>query len=881
MCHVASFVAQAPVPIAMFDRQMCYLAASPRWVDQFYGGADPVGRCHSTSSTCRRAGGRGHRAGSPAGSARRRGDRLRGPDGTGSGCALERCSAWHTPDAAVGGITIFVEDLTERRARPNEGARPASGGTGVSSSCRRTPILVHRDQRFTLANPAAARVLGAPSRSARGTLGLGLHRSPRRAAGDGAGFRAARPREAQGPDGIRPSGSTACPGVEVSSLGFVDAEGAAIQVIMRDVTAHRRAERAAEAGEERLAAVLEAALDGIVTVDEDMRVVLVNPSAERIFGAEPGTLNGRLLDELVPRPFRQHHANSVRAFGASGETHRRMGAGIVYGRRINGEIFPVEASISRLEVGGKRLYTAICRDVSERERTLARLEEERARFRQLAEAIREVFWLSDVDKSEIIYVSPAYEAIWGRSCDSLYASARNWMEAIHREDRERVARAAQAQAEGSYDLVYRILRPDGAVRWIHDRAFPVCDADGRVVRIAGVAEDVTDQRRFEEQLRQTQKMESVGRLAGGVAHDFNNLLTVIVSAAELLAAEEGQPAATVELVQDILDAGRRGAALTRQLLAFSRQEVVEPRVMDLADVVGDAEKLLRRLIGEDVALETHHAGSCPVRIDPGQWSQVLMNLAVNARDAMPHGGTLTIATRVERTDRAFLRTHPNVVPGRYAVLSVADTGSGMTPETCARVFEPFFTTKGERKGTGLGLAVVHGVVQQAGGLVDVTSAPGEGTRFDLYLPLAADPVELRVPTAEPTNVHGHETVLLVEDEPVVRRMTARILRRSGYVVLTAADAAEALRVLDAHDGEIQLLLTDVVMPHLAGPALARAVRERNDTVKVLYASGYMDEDLRDRFGRGERAAFLQKPYSPAVLLRRVREVLDAPPGGSA
>jgi two-component system cell cycle sensor histidine kinase/response regulator CckA len=660
-----------------------------------------------------------------------------------------------------------------------------------------------------------------------------------------------------------------------------DGEGrvGGIIIFSEDITARKEAEVAVREGDAQLAAIVRSAMDGVITVDEEQRILLVNPAAERMFGYASGELVGEMLSPLLPARYRSEHLGHIRRFGGSGATHRSMGAlSAVVGLRSSGEEFPIESSISQVEVGGRKLYTVILRDVSERVRAERALAEEEARFRQLAESIHEVFWLTDVAKRNVIYVSPAYETIWGRTCQSLSDDPGGWLEAVHSEDRARIAQAArEKQSTGAYDELYRVVRPDGTVRWIHDRAFPVPDAAGNVVRIAGVAEDVTERRVLEEQLRQTQKMESIGRLAGGVAHDFNNLLTVIASSAELMRegvrdAEEG-----AELVQDILDAGRRGATLTRQLLAFTRQEVVAPRVMDLGAVVGDAEKLLRRLLGEDVALVTRLASNATlVRIDPGQWSQVVLNLAVNARDAMPKGGRLVIETRSIVVDAELARAHPALRPGGYATLSVRDEGTGMSSEVRSRIFEPFFTTKGQGKGTGLGLAVVYGVVHQAGGHIEVDTALGRGTTFTIYLPSAAGSI-LGAETSSslaPPGTPGTEVILVVEDEDAVRKVAVRILEARGYLVLAAADGEEAVERMAAHRGTIDLLLTDVVLPGLDGPSLAAQVRAQYPAVKVLFASGYIDDALSRRGVIAEGTTFLPKPYTPTTLLQRVREVLD-------
>jgi PAS domain S-box-containing protein len=489
----------------------------------------------------------------------------------------------------------------------------------------------------------------------------------------------------------------------------------------------------------------------------------------------------------------------------------------------------------------------------------------------MAEAIREVFWLADTSTGKLLYTSPAYEAVWRRSGAAMEEDPLDGLQAVHPEDRERVERQWRSGSPSGHDLEFRIVWPDGTIRWLHDRAFVVRDVDGSSTRLAGITEDVTERRALEEQLRQTQKMESIGRLAGGVAHDFNNLLTVIVSSAELLRESVADRADVLELAGDALDAAQRGATLTRQLLAFTRQEVVEPRVMDLSAVVADTEKLLRRLIGEDVTLTTRlDRRAPPVRIDPGQWTQVILNLAVNARDAMPRGGRLLISTRAHTVTRGAI---PGLEPGEHTVLEVKDDGAGMTGEVRSRIFEPFFTTKPGGKGSGLGLAVVYGVVHQAGGSIEVESEPDRGTTFRIHLPAAA-PAPLSVAADRERALRGgDELILLVEDDDTVRRVTARVLAGNGYRVVNARDGAEALGVLERLERSPDLLLTDVVMPNLDGAELAARVKALHPRTKVLFSSGYIDESITLR-GVSSGGSFLQKPYSPAVLIARVREMLD-------
>jgi two-component system cell cycle sensor histidine kinase/response regulator CckA len=382
----------------------------------------------------------------------------------------------------------------------------------------------------------------------------------------------------------------------------------------------------------------------------------------------------------------------------------------------------------------------------------------------------------------------------------------------------------------------------------------------------------TERKTLKEQYLQSQKMEAIGQLAGGVAHDFNNLLTVILGYSDLLLSGMGDANPRRDLVEQMKGAGERAAGLTRQLLAFSRRQVLAPRVLDLNAVVADLEKMLRRVIGEDVTLTTDLQPDLdPVKADPGQIEQVLMNLAVNARDAMPTGGSLVIETRNVELDDASIRSGPHVL------LAIADTGHGMTPEIRARIFEPFFTTKEKGKGTGLGLATVYGIVQQSGGHIAVSSKPGQGTIFKVYLPRTQEVVARgKSPRTTAPAPRGSEMVLLVEDEDAVRSLARLVLRRAGYRVLEAADGDEALRVVGRHQGPIHLLVADVVLPGQDGRQVAERLLGSHPGLKVLFLSGYTEDAVVRHGILEDQVHFLAKPYSPAVLAQKVREVLDAP-----
>ncbi len=412
----------------------------------------------------------------------------------------------------------------------------------------------------------------------------------------------------------------------------------------------------------------------------------------------------------------------------------------------------------------------------------------------------------------------------------------------------------------------------GQRRWLHTIKRPIIGPDGRADQVLGVSTDITDVRRLEDQLAQAQKMEAVGRLAGGVAHDFNNLLTVVLGSVDMLLdtlepGHPGQPHA-----EEIRRAGERAAMLTRQLLAFSRRQLLQPEVLDLNRIVADGARMLRHLIGEDLELVVlTEAPDARVRGDATQVTQVILNLAINARDAMPHGGTLTLRTFLSGAEAAG-----GGAPGGYVTIAVGDTGHGIPPEALPHIFEPFFTTKPVGMGTGLGLATSYGIVEQSGGHITFTTAVGEGTTFLVHLPRAADGDGPERAAPAPV-AGGAETVLVVEDEGMVRAVASASLRAKGYHVLEASNGSEALAIAAGHDGPIHLLVTDVVMPQMGGVELTgQLVRQRPDT-RVLYVSGYTDEPRALRTAQGLAGNFLPKPYVGESLAREVRRILDAPP----
>jgi signal transduction histidine kinase/CheY-like chemotaxis protein len=439
-----------------------------------------------------------------------------------------------------------------------------------------------------------------------------------------------------------------------------------------------------------------------------------------------------------------------------------------------------------------------------------------------------------------------------------------------------VEEAEKAGLQGkSFQAEYRMTRKDGTTVWISDTATISKASEAHPV-MEGLLVDISERKLMEMQSQQARRMEAVGRLAGGIAHDFNNLLTIIKGYTELARQRaEGLPALRND-IERIDDASERAAALVRQLLAFSRKQVLQPKNIDLNSIVNGVEQLLRRLMGEDIRIHTKLAADVgTIKADPSQIEQVLMNLLVNARDAMPRGGRLVIETCNAELDQVYAIEHVSVRPGRYVMLAVSDSGMGMSPETAAHIFEPFFTTKGGSRGTGLGLATSYGIVKQSGGYIWVYSEPGHGTTFKVYLPRVDATVETAAAMRPKTEVQrGSESILLVEDEEAVRDLTQTVLTSYGYKVIVTQDPEHALSVA-ATGLPIQLVLTDVVMPSMSGRELVQKLTAKYPHLRVLYMSGYTDDIITSGGVLEAGLAFLQKPFTPATLAQKVRDVLDA------
>jgi PAS domain S-box-containing protein len=516
-----------------------------------------------------------------------------------------------------------------------------------------------------------------------------------------------------------------------------------------------------------------------------------------------------------------------------------------------------EHLLATLERAGER---------SERRRAEAGRHESEERLRQIFEHVSDALFIAD-DAGNIHDANPAACALTGLSLDEL---RRVPLQQLLPE----IAELPDAKSNGARGTTGHTVRRSGGAE--QNRVLNIDAATFAPGVLVYTVRDLTNQTRLEEQLAQSQKMDAVGQLAGGVAHDFNNLLTVIMSYSSLLLGdlEESDPRRAD--VQEITDAASRASGLTRQLLAFSRKQFLEPRVISVNTVVNGIEKLLRRLIGEDIELATTLERSVhSINADPGQLEQVLINLAVNSRDAMPQGGRIHITTANTVLSHDHNGRQLSAAPGEYVTLAVTDTGTGMTLEVQQRVFEPFFTTKGLGKGTGLGLSTVYGIVKQSGGDVWIYSEPGKGTTFKVYFPRAANG-ELAMPVEEIPQLspRGNETVLVVEDDPALRALSARVLEGNGYTVLLARNGVEALAIAAGHEGHIDMVATDVVMPKMNGRPLVEKLMETRGEMRVLFMSGYTDDEVMRRGVIDGRTAFLQKPFTPAQFARKVREVLD-------
>lgn len=714
--------------------------------------------------------------------------------------------------------------------------------------------------------------------------------------------------------------------IEVNTrLVLKDGVPVGVQGIARDITERKQAEKALSDSEARKHAILESAMDSIITMDSDGLVVDWNPAAENAFGYTDAEAIGKEMAELIiPPRFRESHRQGMARYLATGEA-RQLGKRLeLSALRADGTEFPVELTITRNELEGNPMFTGYLRDITERKKAADRLSAQYTVTRALAEsntigegaskilqAICEglgweygSLWAVDPD-ANVLRCAQTWQSLGDdaeefetRSCDSVFSPGIGlpgkvwndghpvWIaDVVEESNFPRSADAAKIGLHGACAFPIRFRSEILGVVEFLSRSIREPDPDllAMMVTIGSQIGQFIQRKRVEqalseseEQLRQSQKLEAIGQLAGGISHDFNNLLTVIGGYSSILLNKLDHDSPFRVSVEEIKKASDRASGLTRQLLAFSRKQILQPKILDLNVVVSELDKMVRRLIGEDIdllAITDPNLGN--VKADPGQIEQVLLNLIVNARDAMPAGGKLTIETANAFLSADYALSHA-ALGGRYVMLAVSDTGCGMDAELRKHVFEPFFTTKATGKGTGLGLATVYGIVKQSDGHIWLYSEPGKGTSFKIYLPCID---EIVADSASGPGLglaaKGSETLLLVEDEDQVRRIVQEILEQQGYAVLAAANGEEALKLAEVHGSKIHLLMTDVVMPQMSGRELAEELTTLQPKLKVLYMSGYTDDAIVRHGLLDASLNFIQKPFDAASAARKVREVLDS------
>ncbi|MDE3017914.1 MAG: PAS domain S-box protein [Nitrospirota bacterium] len=651
-----------------------------------------------------------------------------------------------------------------------------------------------------------------------------------------------------------------------------DAFGQPVHFIaqIQDITGRILMEEALRETQNRYRNIIEAAFDAIA-VHENGVILEVNEAYAKMFGyTVPEVIGKHVLDFVTPES-RPLVVESV-----------HKGVNVPYEAvkvRKDGTRIVCEVVARAYAYKGRNVRLAAIRDITARKKSEEEAGHVQALLGSIVEHSPNMFFVKDAKDLRFVLFNKAGEDLLGYRREELIGKndydffPKDEADFFTGKDRETLARGGVLEIpEEPIQTKYKGLR------YLRTLKVPILDREGRPQYLLGMSEDITDRKHLEEQLRQSQKMEAIGQLAGGMAHDFNNLLMAILGYSDLVLGRIGTHDSVRSDVEEIKKSGERAASLTRQLLAFGRRQFLQPKVMDLNLVVADLDRMLRRLIGEHIELVTRLGDSVGlVRVDPGQVQQVLMNLVLNARDAMPQGGRLTIETSGLPSDQIGPNRQGVVRPGSYAMLAVTDTGCGMDAETLARIFEPFYTTKEVGKGTGLGLSTVYGIVMQSGGCLEVRSAPGRGTRFMVYVPCVESEAEDRLGVQAPAMMAGEGTVLLVEDEAIVRAMVRSVLEQHGYRVLDAGEGQEAIRLAEQHAGPIHLLLSDIAMPHMSGPEVAHRLVSLRPDMKILFMSGYAGEEMLAHGLSVKGSAFLQKPVTPSVLLSKVREMLLAPP----
>ncbi|MCF7688459.1 MAG: PAS domain S-box protein [Cephaloticoccus sp.] len=629
-------------------------------------------------------------------------------------------------------------------------------------------------------------------------------------------------------------------GLALLTTAFTIAFAGFIWLYARTLNAHEVERRLSTAANAQLAAIVESSDDAIIGVDLNLIVTSWNHGAEKLFGFDSREILGKSVLQLLPPDLASEEAGIL--------SQLQQGESVSHYETVrlrkDGTSVDISLTVSPIfDPRGKLVGASkVSRDISKRRKAEADLRESEARFRQIAENVNDVIRVTDPVNQQMLYVSPRFENIWGRSCAELYRSPEIWQNSIHPEDRARIAEAARTkQITGKYDETYRIERPDQKLRWIQERAFPVRDASGVVYRLVLLAADITEQHTLEMQLRQTQKLEALGTLAGGIAHDFNNILSAIMGYTEL-ARMSAKDLKTKEFLEPVAQATQRAADLIRQILAFSRQQEQQRAPLQLRLIIAESLKLLRATIPTTIEIEgLLHRDLLNVLADATQIHQIIMNLGTNAWHAMRgnKSGRLTVELEEFNADELLARSNQGFTAGPYVRLSVSDNGQGMDRETMDHIFEPFFTTKGPGEGTGLGLSVVHGIVKSHGGVITVYSQQGQGTTFRLYFPaLAAISTETSTDSV-PIPAGQGQQVLLIDDEPVLAELGGRILEQLGYKPVTKSDPVEALALIRSDPYRFDLVITDMMMPKMTGLDLTRELQAIRPNLPIILTSGYM------------------------------------------
>lgn len=625
--------------------------------------------------------------------------------------------------------------------------------------------------------------------------------------------------------------------------------------------------------EKTLRAIFGSVLDGILVADvETQQFVVASDGICRMLGYNREEIGNLGIQDIHPP---KDFPYVLEQFQRQAEGEIRL-AGDTPVMRRDGSVFYADINTTSVEIDGRTCLVGVFRDITERKRAEAVLHESEERFKTLFEYAPDAYYLHDFE-GRFIDGNRAAEEMIGYKKEEVIGKSFLELGLLSPGGLQRAAEFLRENTQGAPTgpAELKLIRKDGKQIFIEIRTFPMAIKGQNVV--LGIARDVSERKNLEMQLQQSQKLESIGRLAGGIAHDFNNLLTTIIGNATLILADAVKEDSSKERAEEISAAAERAASLTRQLLAFSRKQVIQPEVLNLNTTVKDIKKILQRMIGEDIVMKTFLSPELgKIEADIGQVEQVIMNIAINARDAMPGGGKLTIRTENIDLDDDYADDHIAVTPGPYVLLSMSDTGMGITKEIQDKIFEPFFTTKEKGKGTGLGLSVVYGIVKQSNGNIWVYSEPGKGTTFKIYLPLVGKKPSKTLKKAIKGDVpKGSETILVVEDDRAVRNLAEKILKGHGYKVLTAANGEEAVELSSNYEDFIHLVLTDVVMPGMNSRDMMERLKSARPEIRKLYMSGYSDDTIVHHGIMDIGNAFIEKPFTSASMGRKVREVLDS------